>query len=99
MGAPALNLRNLRTGRLPQVPIGAPYLKALLTRFTQGKLSRRTLLKMLGTALPVPAVIVTTDGRYKTFQIARSGGGRIAFVVGGVDRWVIDPKRFAGHPG
>src|SRR5258705_4558243 len=92
-----LNLRGIRDHLAPHTPLLFPRLTALLDSATQARLSRRTLLKMLGTALPVPAVLSASGQIFHTFQISNEHG-RIAFIVGGIERWVIDPNSFAGDP-
>ncbi len=92
-----LNLRGIRDYLAPHTPLLVPRLTALLDSATQARVSRRTLLKMLGTALPVPAVLSTSGQIFHSFQISNEHG-RIAFIVGGIERWVIDPNSFAGDP-
>lgn len=92
-----LNLFDLRKRRLPPTPSLVDGLKNILSPLQHAKVSRRTLLKMMGTALPAPAVMSFAEGRFRTFQISREGG-RISFIVGGIDRWTLDPIRFSGRP-
>ena len=92
-----LNLLSIRDHLTPHTPLLFPRLTALLEAATQAKLSRRTLLKMLGTALPVPAALTASGEIFHTFQISNEHG-RIAFIVGGIERWVIDPNSFIGDP-
>ena len=92
-----LNLLGIRDHLAPHTPLLFPRLTALLDAASQARLSRRTLLKMLGTALPVPAALNASGQIFHTFQISNEHG-RLAFIVGGIERWVIDPNSFTGEP-
>lgn len=92
-----LNLNDLRRGFVPRTPLLIPGLEDFLSPLGQRSVSRRTILKMIGAALPAPAAVVSGDGLYKTFLISNEGG-RIAFIVGGIERWILDPRQFSGNP-
>ena len=63
------------------------------------KLSRREVLGLTGAAAlglsPMARAVQT--GVTGPFQLSKSRD-RAAFKLGGTERWVIDPKRFAGNP-
>ncbi len=63
-------------------------------------LTRRKALGLAGIAAAgiSPALRAVEGSIFGTFDLVRSGKGRIAFVYGGEERWVIDTRRFSGSP-
>ena len=62
-------------------------------------MSRRRALGLAGVtaAGAAPALRAVEDSLLGSFELVR-GKGRVAFRAGGVDRWVVDVRRFAGSP-
>jgi hypothetical protein len=83
-----LNLRGIPDYLTPRTPLLIPRLTKLLDSAIEAKLSW-TMLKMLGTAIPVSGVIGASHHIYRTFQISNERG-RIAFYC----RW----NRTLGYP-
>ena len=90
-----LNLKDLRLNCIHRTPFLVTQLENLIDSGIRARVTRRTMLKMLGSALPVPAAVAAQNQAYQTFQISNERG-RIAFIVGGIERWTIDPSMFEG---
>jgi hypothetical protein len=94
-----LNLDALRHRRLPHPPDTPPTVTQLVESDGSVSISRRQLIGLAGVAaVTLPplgkAVQAVTLGRVQiTYH-----PGRVAFRLGGTDRWVIDARRFSGSP-
>lgn len=99
MGRTRLDLATLRVNRLPGPPEGAPTLDHLLASEGGLTLSRRELLGLAGVAvITVPPLSKRlASGLLGPFQM-RQSTGRVAFCLGGKERWVVDTRRFGGTP-
>jgi hypothetical protein len=94
-----LNLFALRRQRLPRTPPPEPTLSRLATSPEPVTVSRRELLGIAGAAavaLP-PGGKQLGSGARGPFRLS-AGRERLAFSLGGQERWVIDASRFAGAP-
>ncbi len=62
--------------------------------------TRRKALGLAGVAAAgiSPALRAVEGSVLGTFDMVRSGKGRVAFLYRGAERWVIDTRRFAGSP-
>ena len=94
-----LNLAALRGTLRPQASEGAPTLTELLSAPDSATLSRRELLGLAGVAaVSMPPMVKQVGpsllGRFEL--VTRPG--RVAFKLGGRERWAIDTRRFAGGP-
>jgi len=91
-----LNLNALRARRWPR--LARPGLNAadLLESQEALTVTRRGLLGLAGAAaMALPLQASASDTR--SFQLV-SGRKRVAFRMGGRDKWVIDTRRFGGRP-
>lgn len=95
----ALRVSALRSQHVPRIPVDPRTANDLLSAPSNFALSRRQALGLAGvlavTAAPLAGAVASALSH--TFTVKRRGS-RIAFVVAGVERWVIDPKQFDGSP-
>jgi hypothetical protein len=84
-----LNLAALRSSR--SAPLANPT--------APGAVSRRQALGLAGAAAvgASPALRLAETPTLGAVTLAR-GRGRVAFLLGGMERWVIDIRRFSGNP-
>jgi hypothetical protein len=95
MRRPRLNLSALRSRRWPR--LARPSFSAIDLLDNQSRLSftRREMLGLAGTAAAtLPLKFGGPEGRLQFVP----GHKRVAFRLDGVERWVIDTRRFAGNP-
>src|SRR5437879_5806903 len=88
-----LNLAALRASR------AAPVSDTQDTPDTRLTVTRRQALGLAGVAVAgtSPALRAVESTVLGSFELAR-GKNRIAFLLGGHERWVIDARRFTGSP-
>src|SRR5713226_7720665 len=88
-----LNLPALRASR--SVPATAP--ESLGSR---GTVSRRQALGLAGVAAVgvSPALRAVKTTMLGAYTMERAGKSRVAFLLGGKERWVVDTRQFAGSP-
>ncbi len=91
-----LNLAALRENLMPRAPRQDVTLRQLADAPNTLFLSRRQMLKLTGmAAVGTVTGLKTTD--QGPFEITESRG-RIAFKLGGREKWIIDTRRFGGAP-
>ncbi len=93
-----LNLAALRANRLPRPPAQLSTLDQLREFFTQLRVSRRQFLKTagFGGTATVPIVHALSSAACRFDMVGNEK--RLAFLIDGVERWVIDPSQFSGKP-
>lgn len=94
-----LNISALRSRALPRIPVEPRTVADVVQRPDGFGFTRRQALGITGllslTAAPMAQAITTAFEA--TYRLVRRGQ-KIAFLVAGVERWVLDPKRFGGSP-
>ncbi|CAN5390102.1 hypothetical protein BH10BAC6_BH10BAC6_00710 [soil metagenome] len=95
----ALRVSALRSQQVPRIPVDPRTPQDVLSAPSNFALSRRQALGLAGilavTAAPLAGAVESALSQ--TFTVKRRGT-RIAFLVAGIERWVIDPQQFDGNP-
>lgn len=95
----ALRVSALRSQHVPRIPVDPRTPQHVLSAPSNFALSRRQALGLAGimavTAAPLAGAVASA---LSSTYIMKRRGSRIAFLVAGIERWVIDPAAFDGSP-
>ena len=95
----ALSVAALKRHRVPHAPPAPRSVAEVAQRPDGFAITRRQALGLAGglSLAAAPIASAVDAALSSSYRIVRRGP-RIAFVVAGVERWVIDPRRFDGTP-
>jgi uncharacterized protein YjaG (DUF416 family) len=95
----ALSVDTIKRNTTPHIPASPLTVTDVVLRPHSYAVTRRQALGLAGAlglaAAPIASAIESAMST--TFTVSRRGQ-RIAFLVAGVERWVIDPRHFSGNP-
>lgn len=95
----ALSLKALKAAAIPRTPIATASLQQVLENPSGYSVSRRKVLGLASTfAVAAAPVASAMSAALNASYTIRTRGNRIAFLVAGVERWVLDPANFDGNP-
>jgi len=95
----ALRVSALRSQQVPQIPVDPRTPSDVLSAPSNFALSRRQALGFAGVLAVAAAPLASAvESALSSTYVMKRRGSRIAFMVAGIERWVIDPQQFDGSP-